>query len=416
MAAPKSRPSVSLVFDIDVEDPDTWCSVGLLTNTECHQKLLTSVSSIKSFCDLSEDEQHSISLRVGTDDIDTVCRHHQKFYHYYEHHKRGCVDPLNSHGSKKTTGDSVVVTEAMVEAAAGVVELEEGQRLCKMCVAGITSREESFASVLASPENQERCKTIDDLVSRCSVGLMTLTPCHLRDMTGLVGLRTLAAVPSRLAYSVASRLGRAFDSICLHHERVYCEGQGPDCFDPDGIHTGGQGLLPRALCTSLYLGLVRSLWLVPRRFALACRGNPVLRPGQTICLKCLDSIREKHPDVNSFYLADRTETQRKLARKKDPSVASEQHDGSDPYDSSAKESTDTAAKEEDAESSSATEDVDGIGRRQRRRNFATSDRQLRNLRVENPEFSEVLGQLDVKSKLREKRKVTKNISPLVASQ
>lgn len=69
---------------------------------------------------------------------------------------------------------------------------------------------------------------------------MTLTPCHLRDMTGLVGLRTLAAVPSRLAYSVASRLGRAFDSICLHHERVYCEGQGPDCFDPDGIHTANK--------------------------------------------------------------------------------------------------------------------------------------------------------------------------------
>uniref|UniRef100_V5GER0 ARF7 effector protein C-terminal domain-containing protein n=1 Tax=Ixodes ricinus TaxID=34613 RepID=V5GER0_IXORI len=221
-------------------------------------------------------------------------------------------------------------------------------------------------------------------------------------MTGLVGLRTLAAVPSRLAYSVASRLGRAFDSICLHHERVYCEGQGPDCFDPDGIHTAVKDY--------------SSLWLVPRRFALACRGNPVLRPGQTICLKCLDSIREKHPDVNSFYLADRAETQRKLARKKDPSVASEQHDGLDPYDSSAKESTDAAAKEEDAESSSATEDVDGVGRRQRRRNFMTSDRQLRNLRVENPEFSEVLGQLDVKSKLREKRKVTKNISPLVASQ
>lgn len=98
----------------------------------------------------------------------------------------------------------------------------------------------------------------------------------------------------------------------------------------------------------------------------------MLRPGQTICLKCLDSIREKHPDVNSFYLADRAETQRKLARKKDPSVASEQHDGLDPYDSSAKESTDTAAKEEDAESSSATEDVDGVGRKQRRRNFVSA--------------------------------------------
>ncbi|CAN7943156.1 unnamed protein product, partial [Ixodes hexagonus] len=375
MAAPKTRSSVSLVYDIDVEDPDSWCSVGLLTNTECHQKILASECKIKSFCDLSEDEQHSISLRVGTDDIDTVCLHHRKFYRFYEHQKRGCVDPLDMH-LRRTAVDNVVVTPAMVEAAANVVKLEEGQRLCKLCIAGIITRQDAgdapangntFAKVMASAENQERCKTIEELISRCSVGLMTKTPCHLKDITSLVGLRTFAAVPSRLAYAVSLRLGRAFDSICIHHEKLYSEGHGPPCFDPDGRHKTEK--------------TPSTLWLVPQRFALACRGNTVLKPGQTICFKCLELVREKNPDVDAFFLADYAETHRKLDRPKDllsapdPQDIADEEDVDNPSameegdDVSTKESMDSGAvsKEEDAESSSAAEDMDSIARRRRRR-------------------------------------------------
>lgn len=45
----------------------------------------------------------------------------------------------------------------------------------------------------------------------------------------------------------------------------------------------------------------------------------------------------------------------------------------------------------------------------------TTERQLRNLRVENPEFSDVLSSLDVQSQHREKRRVTKKVKSFDAA-
>lgn len=405
MAAPTS---ISRVFDIDKDDPDSWCTVGLLTNTECHQTILTDEASIKSFSDLPSVEQAAITSRLGTDDVQTVCSHHRRFYLYAEKHKRGCLDRLLLHEGDQPLDELVKVTNHLAESCRDIVQLEEGERLCNVCVNAIKSQQESssdaptkrntFAFVLGTKKHQDRAKRIDDMVTRCSIGLMRRSLCHMTADGFEESVRDFASLSYSTAKSLVSRLGRTFDNICTHHERVYLEGYGTPCFDPENKHINQASVGPK--------------WLVPRRFSLVCRGRYPLRPGRTVCLKCLKTIRSKYPEIDAFYKDDEKEMRLKLeqlAESKQDDIKNEDMDDNTRSDG------ENSSQKEDGNNTGDEWKYDRLGRRRRNRNITTTERQLRNLRVENPEFSDVLSSLDIQSHRREKRRVTKKVKSFDAA-
>ncbi|XP_065291357.1 uncharacterized protein [Dermacentor albipictus] len=405
-AAKMATPTiVSRVFDIDKDDPDSWCTVGLVTNSECHQTILTAERGIKSFCDLPAVEQTAITSRLGTDDVQTVCFHHRRFYLYAERHKQGCLDRLLQHNGDQPLDGQIKVTSQLAESCRDIVELEEGELLCKVCVGAIKSKQDSssdapprrssFAFILNSKKYQDRAKRIDDIVTRCSVGIMTRSLCHMTSDTFDESISDFTSLAYGTAKALVSRIGRTFENICMHHERLYLEGYGAPCFDPENKHNSQVSSGQK--------------WLVPRRFALVCRGRYPLRPGRTVCMKCLRAIRSKYPDIDAFYKEDEKEIQLKLAQlaeSKPEDTKSDQldvHTQSDGENSSQKDDSNTRDGWK----------LDRLGRR--RRNITTTERQLRNLRVENPEFSDVLSSLDVQSQHREKRRVTKKVKSFDAA-
>ncbi|KAH9366464.1 hypothetical protein HPB48_022233 [Haemaphysalis longicornis] len=377
-------------LDIDKEDPDSWCTVGLLTNTECHQSILTDESGIQSFSNLPAYEQHSIAAQLGTGALRTICCHHQKFYLYTERHKRGCLDRFRLHGSESAPTGLVKVTSLLVESCHDVVTLEEGERLCQLCVEEIkkrqgssrdgTSKGNSFASVLASKKYQERAKRMTDVVARCSVGIMTRSLCHITSEPFEDYIKAFSALPRSTAEILVSSLGRAFENICTYHENLYLQGYGEPCFDPQNKHSK--------------LGSSSSKWLVPRQFALACRGKYLIKPGRTVCLQCLKGFCNKYPEIEAFYNEDERATRDKLATTTEGAEKegnAEHQPGSDAENASMKE-----------ESRSAVE-YDRLRMRKRKKsNLTAVERELRNLRVDDPHLNDFLG-----SGHREKRKVKK---------
>ncbi|KAK8762960.1 hypothetical protein V5799_034430, partial [Amblyomma americanum] len=352
MATPTA---IARVFDIDKDDPDSWCSVGLLTNTECHQTILTDELGIKSFCDLPADEQAALTARLGSDDVQTVCFHHRRFYLYAERHKQGCLDRLYIHQDEQPPPDQIKVTSLLAESCRDVVVLEEGERLCKLCIEEIKNKQECssdapskrncFAYVLSTRKYHERAKRIDDIVTRCSVGLMTRSLCHMNMNTFEESVRNFSTLPFETAKTLVFRLGRVFDNICMHHERLYLEGYGAPCFDPESKHLSQWSSLQK--------------WLVPRRFSLACRGRYPLRPGRTICIKCLKNIRNNYPEIDSFFKEEEREMQEKLAQLADAIPDDEKADQAEaPKKANSKKSV-------KAESSREEWKIDARGRRRR---------------------------------------------------
>ncbi|XP_049269802.1 uncharacterized protein LOC119386266 isoform X2 [Rhipicephalus sanguineus] len=397
--------SISRVFDIDKDDPDSWCTVGLFTNTECHQTILTVEIGIKSFCDLPAVEQAAITSRLGTDDVQTVCSHHQRFYLYAERHKRGCLDRLLLHEGDQPLEEQVTVTNQLAESCRDIVELEEGERLCKVCVDAIKSQQQdspndlppkrnSFAFILGTKKYQDRAKRIDDMVTRCSIGLMRRSLCHMTASAFEECVKEFASMSYGTAKALVSCIGRTFDNICTHHEQLYLDDCGTPCFDPENKHSSQPSSGPK--------------WLVPRRFSLICRGRYPLRPGRTVCLKCLKNIRVKYPEIDAFYKEDEKEIRLKLeqlAGSKLDDIKSEDENMESDGENSQKEDSNTGDEWK----------YDRLGRRRRNRNITTTERQLRNLRVENPEFSDVLNSLDIESHRREKRRVTKKVKSFDAA-
>lgn len=402
MATPTN---ISRVFDIDKDDPDSWCTVGLVTNSECHQTILTTDTGIKSFCDLPADEQAAITSRLGTDDVQTVCFHHRRFYLYAERHKQGCLDRFLLHNGDQPLDGHIKVTNQLAESCRDIVELEEGERLCKLCVCEIKNKQDSssdapprrssFAFILNSKKYQDRAKRIDDIVTRCSVGVMTRSLCHMTTDTFGESVTDFTSLTYGTARALVSRIGRTFENICMHHERLYLEGYGAPCFDPENKHNSQVSSGQK--------------WLVPRRFSLICRGRYPLRPGRTVCLKCLRTIRSKYPDIDAFYKEDEKEIQLKLEQLAE---IKQEDTKSDLPDVNTQSDGENSSLKEDSKTREGWK-LDRLGRR--RRNITTTERQLRNLRVENPEFSDVLSSLDVQSHHREKRRVTKKVKSFDAA-
>ncbi|KAL3210958.1 hypothetical protein MRX96_036789 [Rhipicephalus microplus] len=400
MAAPTS---ISRVFDIDKDDPDSWCTVGLITNTECHQTILTAEVGIKSFCDLPDVEQAAITSRLGTDDVQTVCSHHQRFYLYAERNKQGCLDRLLLHEGDQPPEEQVTVTKQLADSCRDIVELEEGERLCKVCVDAIKNQQlnsandlpakrNTFAFIICSKKYQDLAKRIDDMVTRCSIGLMRRSYCHITANAFEDCVKEFTSMSYENAKALVSHIGRTFDNICTHHEQLYLDDRGTPCFDPENKHSLQPSSGPK--------------WLVPRRFSLICRGRYPLRPGRTVCLKCLKNIRAKYPEIDTFYKEDAKEIRLKL----------EQLAGSKPDDMKSEDENMQSDNENSQKEDSNTRGgwkYDRLGRR--RRNITTTERQLRNLRVENPEFSDVLSSMDIQSHRREKRRVTKKVKSFDAA-
>uniref|UniRef100_A0A131XB82 ARF7 effector protein C-terminal domain-containing protein n=1 Tax=Hyalomma excavatum TaxID=257692 RepID=A0A131XB82_9ACAR len=236
------------------------------------------------------------------------------------------------------------------------------------------------------------------MVTRCSIGLMRRSLCHMTADGFEESVRDFASLSYSTAKSLVSRLGRTFDNICTHHERVYLEGYGTPCFDPENKHINQASVGPK--------------WLVPRRFSLVCRGRYPLRPGRTVCLKCLKTIRSKYPEIDAFYKDDEKEMRLKLeqlAESKQDDIKNEDMDDNTRSDG------ENSSQKEDGNNTGDEWKYDRLGRRRRNRNITTTERQLRNLRVENPEFSDVLSSLDIQSHRREKRRVTKKVKSFDAA-
>lgn len=381
---------------MDKEDPDSWCTVGLLTNTECHQLILADETGLKSFSELPADEQRSIAAHLGSDAVQTVCYHHQKFYLYTERHKQGCLDRFSLHESESAPTGLVNVTTLLAESCRDVVNLEEGERICQLCIeeikkkqdssGGTPSERTSFTFVFSSKEYQERATRIDDILTRCSVGLMTRSLCHMTEDSFEDSVRAFSALPRSTAKTLVSRLGRAFENICVHHERLYLGCYGAPCFNPENKHSKR--------------GSPSQKWLVPRRFALECRGKYPIKPGRTVCLKCLKSLCNKYPEIKAFYEEDERAIQEALATTSD---GTEEKGKAEQQQDTPQSSNAESAPANKEESSCADEGkFDRPGRKGRRKDITKMERELRNLRVENLELLDFLG-----SGHREKRKVIK---------
>lgn len=90
------------------------CSVGIITQTECHKTSYVTQKAIENASELSEEELNILKLRTEVHNLTTVCLHHKSlFLKKYEFLQKTCCDPYKRHKKpiKKTFKSSKFTTE-----------------------------------------------------------------------------------------------------------------------------------------------------------------------------------------------------------------------------------------------------------------------------------------------------------------
>jgi hypothetical protein len=90
------------------------CCIGEIVESECNLKHYSSITETIPLCDLTLDEQRVIKLRVKSENISFICRHHLfVFLTYYNMiwKKSRCCDPYSKHGNKSVKGDKTITLE-----------------------------------------------------------------------------------------------------------------------------------------------------------------------------------------------------------------------------------------------------------------------------------------------------------------
>ncbi|KZS16462.1 Cc8L18.2-like protein [Daphnia magna] len=97
-----------------VEKMEDSCCIGEIVESECNLKHYSSITETIPLCDLTLDEQRVIKLRVKSENISFICRHHLfVFLTYYNRiwKKSRCCDPYSKHGNKSVKGDKTITLE-----------------------------------------------------------------------------------------------------------------------------------------------------------------------------------------------------------------------------------------------------------------------------------------------------------------
>lgn len=105
-------------------ESSSTCSIGRLTNTECHIGKYP-----KNLLTLEENDKRLIKIRIQADGTD-ICCYHKNYYleNYTFHFGRKCADPDGIH--KRTCKGAQVITEEMHQATSKLIP---GQKLCQHC-------------------------------------------------------------------------------------------------------------------------------------------------------------------------------------------------------------------------------------------------------------------------------------------
>lgn len=100
---------------------DNICSIGVLSNEECHQKTLTKSEQINFFQNLDENSQILLCKRTrinNKESMHTVCQHHIcKYVSYYGRSQRFCCDPLNKHNRNSCSSNLREINLSMCASA-----------------------------------------------------------------------------------------------------------------------------------------------------------------------------------------------------------------------------------------------------------------------------------------------------------
>lgn len=76
------------------------CTIGILTDTNCHLKFHTNIEGIMMFAEIDKNDQQLIQLRTKLEpsSIVNVCYHHfARYITYFAQLQRTCVNPFGSH-------------------------------------------------------------------------------------------------------------------------------------------------------------------------------------------------------------------------------------------------------------------------------------------------------------------------------
>jgi hypothetical protein len=115
------------------------CCVGKIVESPCNLQHYSSIAESIPLCDLTLDEQRVIKLRVKSENISFICRHHLfVFLTYYDRiwKKSLCCDPYSKHGNKSVKGDKTIsleLSDKIICATNSVMRLIPGEKICPRC-------------------------------------------------------------------------------------------------------------------------------------------------------------------------------------------------------------------------------------------------------------------------------------------
>jgi hypothetical protein len=114
------------------------CCVGKIVESKCNLKHYSSIAESIPLCNLTLDEQRVIKLRVKSDNISFICRHHLfVLLTYYDRiwKKSLCCDPYPKHGNKSVKGDTTISLEFSDQifcATNSLMRLIPDEKICRV--------------------------------------------------------------------------------------------------------------------------------------------------------------------------------------------------------------------------------------------------------------------------------------------
>lgn len=117
--------------------PKEQCSVGLITNSQCHSKDFTDKEENLLVSNLPDQVQEILSWRIARTLTPTsnVCLHHFLYYtEYYENKQKKCCDPNKVHKKVIKAGLRLITLKFAkeVKSKKGIV-LIPGKKICDNC-------------------------------------------------------------------------------------------------------------------------------------------------------------------------------------------------------------------------------------------------------------------------------------------
>ena len=110
------------------------CSVGIITQTECHKISYVTKKAIENACELSEEELNLLQLRTEVQNLTTVCLHHKSlFLKKYEFLQKTCRDPYKRHKKPINKTLRVVSLEQSRVCVKQGLKIKPGEKLCSSC-------------------------------------------------------------------------------------------------------------------------------------------------------------------------------------------------------------------------------------------------------------------------------------------